>query len=64
VLVVHGRGEAELAVPVADAVPTGLRTVYASDLGAHGSSILVEDGGVWVSVLGFLDRLATKPESR
>jgi dienelactone hydrolase len=58
VLVVHGREEAELAVPVAEAVPLALRTVHASDLGAHGSSILVEDGGAWKAVVDFLDARA------
>ena len=37
VLVVHGRGEAQLAKPVADAVPATERTLHASHLGAHGS---------------------------
>jgi hypothetical protein len=61
VLVVHGRGEAELARPVADAVPASERTLHASDLGAHGSSILVEDDGAWEPVFRFLEGLARRP---
>jgi dienelactone hydrolase len=53
VLVVYGRGEAQTAQPVADAVPAAHRTVHASDVGGHGSSILLEDGGAWKPVLDF-----------
>jgi dienelactone hydrolase len=64
ILVVHGREEAELALPVAEAIPAALRTVHASDLGAHGSAILVEDGGAWKPVRDFLDGLRALAAAR
>jgi dienelactone hydrolase len=58
VLVVYGRAEADTSLPVVDAIPAAQRTVHASDLGGHGSSILVEDGGAWKPVLDFMDARA------
>jgi dienelactone hydrolase len=61
VLVVRGRGEAEVSDPVAQAVREEHRVTYVSPLGGHGSTILLEDGAAWPVLDRFLDRVRELP---